>query len=582
MLAFFQANDIVTYWDEPTITMDYNEHEFHKTIQKNWKENVIPTVVLSSATLPKETELTETIPDFLNKFPGAEICNIVSHDCKKSIPIINKDGYVVLPHYLTNDYKKMLEIAIHCNNYLTLLRYFDLKGVVEFITFINKNKYANNRMAIERHFEDLNSIDMKNIKIYYVEMLRNIKEENWEVIYNYFQENRKPRIIENNNVDTKGNKIKKIQSLGPGVSSTSSNNLAGMPISRLASEQIHKHQPIQKGTSGVYITTKDAYTLTDGPTIFISNDIEKIAKFCIQQANIPNHVMEDLMTKIEYNNVINKQIYDIDLEIEEIKEGIESKVKNNVNAFHGGQTVKGRSKSNKDPKKLSKDVPDDIMNKSALNKLTEKLNVLRSMIKRACLNETFVPNKKNHLDKWNPCANVTNAFSSSVDEQIVSDIMALNGVDNLWKILLMMGIGVFINHENITYTEIMKTLADQQKLYMIIASSDYIYGTNYQFCHCFLSKDLDLTQEKVVQAMGRIGRNNIQQTYTVRFRDDAQILKLFTSNTEKPEVNNMNILFNSIKVKYENGIYLKLPEDDADANIDIYENKNAGEDELFE
>jgi hypothetical protein len=29
--------------------------------------------------------------------------------------------------------------------------------------------------------------------------------------------------------------------------------------------------------------------------------------------------------------------------------------------------------------------------------------------------------------------------------------------------------------------------------------------------------------------MGRIGRNNIQQTYTLRFRDDAQIFKLFTS-----------------------------------------------------
>ena len=62
--------------------------------RKNWKNNIIPTVVLSSATLPKENELPETIPDFLNKFPGAEICNIVSHDCKKSIPIINKNGFV--------------------------------------------------------------------------------------------------------------------------------------------------------------------------------------------------------------------------------------------------------------------------------------------------------------------------------------------------------------------------------------------------------------------------------------------------------------------------------------------------------
>jgi hypothetical protein len=148
--------------------------------------------------------------------------------------------------------------------------------------------------------------------------------------------------------------------------------------------------------------------------------------------------------------------------------------------------------------------------------------------------------------------------------------MALNKVDNLWKVLLMMGIGVFINHENIAYTEIMKKLADEQKLYMIIESSDYIYGTNYQFCHGFLSKDLDLTQEKVIQAMGRIGRNNIQQTYTVRFRDDTQIAKLFTSETEKPEVRNMNKLFNSRKVIYENGEYTEVPDEDDDKELDEY------------
>ena len=68
--------------------------------------------------------------------------------------------------------------------------------------------------------------------------------------------------------------------------------------------------------------------------------------------------------------------------------------------------------------------------------------------------------------------------------------------------------------------------------------------------------------QKVIQAMGRIGRNNIQQTYTVRFRDDSQINKLFTSDTEKPEVINMNKLFNTRLVKYENGEYIEEEETD--------------------
>jgi hypothetical protein len=106
----------------------------------------------------------------------------------------------------------------------------------------------------------------------------------------------------------------------------------------------------------------------------------------------------------------------------------------------------------------------------------------------------------------------------------------------------------------------MKKMADDQRLYLIIGTSDYIWGTNYQLCHGFIGKDMVLTQEKLIQSMGRIGRGNIQQTYTIRFRDDAQIDKLFTSDTAKPEVRNMNILFNSAKVQYMDGEYVSIPE----------------------
>ena len=563
MLAFFKAENIIMYWDEPTITMDYNEHEFHSTIRKNWKKNAIPNVVLSSATLPKLNELTETLPDFLNSFPGAEIVNIVSHDCKKSIPIINKDGFVMLPHYLHEEYDKTIKVAQHCNDYLTLLRYFDLKEVVEFITYVISNNYGTNKTRLERHFETLNDINMKNIKMYYVFLLQNITKNYWSAIYTHFKLIRKPRIFENDKIDTKGNKIIKYRSLGPGVTYKPINNpLEGSSLTRLASEQITRNQEeVKPGTSGVYVTTKDAYSLTDGPTIFISGDIEKIAKFCIQQANIPAVVMDEIMKKIEYNNIINEKLFELETDIEIMKDEADKRVKNEVKGFCGSHKITGRNKSSKDPKKINRDVPEGIENKGSLSKLTQEINSLRSMIKSATLNDTFIPNRNMHQDKWAQGLDTQHSFTSNIDEHIVSDIMALKGVDNTWKVLLMMGIGVFINHENITYTEIMKNLADEQRLYMIIASSDYIYGTNYQFCHGFLSKDLNLTQEKVIQAMGRIGRNNIQQTYTVRFRDDEQILKLFTSETEKPEIINMNRLFNTRKVVWKDNLYIELQDD---------------------
>ena len=99
-----------------------------------------------------------------------------------------------------------------------------------------------------------------------------------------------------------------------------------------------------------------------------------------------------------------------------------------------------------------------------------------------------------------------------------------------------MGIGVFKEHDNVKYIEIMKKLADSQRLFMIVASSDYIYGTNYQFCHTYLGKDIaNSTNQKLIQAIGRVGRNKLQQLYSIRIRDDDIIKKLFMPNKDNIE-----------------------------------------------
>jgi hypothetical protein len=90
---------------------------------------------------------------------------------------------------------------------------------------------------------------------------------------------------------------------------------------------------------------------------------------------------------------------------------------------------------------------------------------------------------------------------------------------------------------------------------------------------------LGLTQEKIIQALGRIGRNNIQQEYSARFRDDDQIATLFTrfESTAKPEVINMNMLFNSRNVKLNGQEFEQVDESDDEPHEfgdDDFENEN--------
>ena len=487
MLAFNLAEKIITYWDEPTITLDYEEHELHETIHNNWLNNQIPTVVLSCATLPSQVELAPIFDDFINKFDNGEVHRISSYDCRKSIPILNTDGCCVLPHYLYAEYAEMKQSAIYCKDNKTILRYFDLREIIMFIDYINKNEYVDERYTIDNYFEDkIQNITMNSLKEYYLEVLLHLNEDRWVDIYDYATETRKPRYNDNNSSNSNSNSNSNIQK-------------TELPV-------------------GVLVTTKDAYTLTDGPTIFLADDIDKIAKFYIKNTNISNGVYSEILNNIEYNNTITNKLNKLEKEIEtqEEREG------------------KTKSKGKDTGYKMSNEI----------KKLVNETDKLRKMVRIVSLDSVYLPNTRPHQARWAPDGEVrVNAFVSNIGEDMSKEIMLLTIEDHL-KFLLLLGIGVFKKIENKRYMEIIKQLADEQRLYMIIASSDYIYGTNYQFCHGFIGKDLtNMTQQKTLQAMGRVGRNNIQQDYTIRFRDNNMIMKLFQVPEHNVEAINMRKLF---------------------------------------
>ena len=510
MNAFNPLDRLVMYWDEPTIMLDYATHAYHPIIHNTWAKNIIPNIVLSSATLPQETEICRTLNDFRKRFPGGETHSIVSHDCKKSVPIVNKDGFVELPHYVFagGGYDRVKESVAHCKQYRTIMRYFDLREVVRFICTAHKmGAVSSSKYSIFRYFAGkITDITMTSIKMYYLEMLENITPGSWPIL-----------------------------------------------IDALVSSRTRFYE------SSIYLATADAHTLTDGPTIYLTDDVEKVAKFALQTANIPVTVFDDIMEDIEYNEKLTERIDEIEQRIED--ERIKREGSNGGGGGGGGGDAAGGggvrggravSKKEQDSKMCINDKSEKAMKKcDELIQLHAQLGELRSMVKTVTLNELFIPNSDEHLHEWTGGKiEKTNQCSSDVDPETVERIMLLP-VDNIWKLLLLMGIGAIssqlsANAQNTQYSDIIKSLAQTQKLYLIIASSDYIYGTNYQFCHGYIGKDLAaITQEKTIQAMGRIGRNALQQDYTVRFRDDANIKKLFLAVPagEKMEVTNMNKLF---------------------------------------
>lgn len=286
-------DDLITYWDEPTITMDYPDHSLHETIHRNWTENKISKVVLSCATLPKEGEIASTIANFQVRFPGANIHSITSFDCKKSISILNKDGRAVLPHLLFRDYGELVACVDHCTENKTLLRYFDLSEIVRLVKRLHDAGTLDEEYEIDAYFAGgITDITMNSIKQYYLEVLRHMDGDAWPALYD--------EMVADHSSKFRGSEpIRKIQSES-GVRNAGqvlANSLTGAPLSRTMSVSVapgstgHSTGPSTTtstaASTGILLTTGDAHTLTDGPTLYLAEDVSKIGKFLLQQSKIP-------------------------------------------------------------------------------------------------------------------------------------------------------------------------------------------------------------------------------------------------------------------------------------------------------
>ena len=531
MLSFNTEQEIITYWDEPTITMDYETHELHEIIHRNWVENKISKFVLSCATLPREDEISATIADFKDKFTKydeqqekfiePDVCSIVSFDCKKSISVVNSSGKCALPHFMFSCYRDILKCVDHCFKNKTLLRYFDLGEIVVFLEYVHSiGAIDQDRYLLNNWFRSISDITMNSLKLYYLEVLNHIDATQWEHIHKHLYNGQRNKFTKSADLTSSGGVLRKIKSedyshVKNTASFTRHKSMDG--YSNLVSNLVPVSSTlVPVSSTGTLLTTQDAHTLTDGPTIFIVEDVLKLGKFYIQQSKIPEKMFESMMEKIMRNNQIQQKIGGLEKTIED-----------------------ALGKEMEKEKKMEKE-----QYTGEVRRLKAELSHLQSQIQTIKIDDLYLPNCREHQHRWVSKEQVIqNAFVPDIEEENVRRIMMLE-IDTQMKVLLLLGIGVFLNKPNPAYMEIMKSLAYNQKLYLIIASSDYIYGTNYQFCHGFLGKDLtNMTQQKTIQAMGRIGRGNIQQDYTVRFRDDAMLMSLFQPIERNLEAINMSNLF---------------------------------------
>ena len=456
MESFFDAKQIVLFWDEPTISMDYDTHPLHEDITHIWKINKVSTIILSSATLPNESELQPLFDKYKAKHSGS-IHYLESLDETTNITLLDSNGRIVMPHTVFTNSEGMITFIKDYGK--SHMKFLSLDECASFIMFF-AYKFDFIMKELHLEFPTLKCVTSQSLRMFYYKVN--------ELLPDWF------------------------------------NNVNGFMKTRT-----------KKLNVGNLVVTESSHTLTHGPTIYLCENPTTWIDYFVSNSGILQSTMVDIEKKIQFNN-------DVAEKMSKVRKLIEDK------------TAKDEENENK-----MKEQRFDAATKT----LISELETLERSIKKIQFNHVYIPNTREHFSKWTSDLEYDTVcpFISDVDDSYVKKIMKLE-VDMNYKILILLGVGIF-NPNSGDYNDIMKELSEQKKLGVIIAGSDYIYGTNYQFSHAYIAEDLlKMTREKIIQSIGRVGRKEQNKTFTFRFRENELIPKLFMKG-DLLESDNMNKFF---------------------------------------
>ena len=434
MCAFNKPENIVLFWDEPTIILDQVSSPFHENISNIWKKNKIPNIVLSSATLPGRKYIPNIEKSFMEKFGDLSIVvEVTSNDNISNIKLFDPNGKCIMPHTFFMDNRDL-------NEYLSKYdekydRLFSTEECSSFILYFIKNM----KKSLIDYFPDIDSINTKNIKRIYFNILSTISPDYWKII-----------------VESYKIKHDRIHNIGP------------------------------------ELTSRHAKSIVNGPCLFITENPQIIVKYLNKISKIDKSILNIIQQNIEFNHGLKSKIDQIE---REISFELESK---NVN---DDESTKHNDSSSS---KLSQ----------SIEKKQSMVEQLQKKFKTISLPFSCIPNTLDHYDRFRSDGedgyHESDVFTSSLDNETIEKIMKLD-ISIEYKILCLQGIGIinreYNNEDYSIYENIIKELMDDKRLFVAIVNSDYIYGVNYQFSHCYLAKDIeDISHEKIIQSIGRVGR----------------------------------------------------------------------------
>jgi hypothetical protein len=261
-------------------------------------------------------------------------------------------------------------------------------------------------------------------------------------------------------------------------------------------------------------TQKDARVFEAGPCLYMTSNAAVVCRYCLESACIPAQMLSTLRANLAHNQKILSDV------------AVKTKLMEDKNKA-----------DEKKEKKMA-----DGRDKPEVKLLKEEIKRLTAALKPVNLPEAYIPNTEAHKRRFGNTA----GFCSNIDADAAATVLAIEGLPDNYSILFLMGIGV-MSHAHPEYLALVKSMLDENRLYMVVADQDFLWGTNFDFRYMIVAADLcvngahKLTPDMLQQMLGRVGRNGKNATVYSRIPNIGQLL--FCPPEIKVEQTKLNQLF---------------------------------------
>ena len=268
---------------------------------------------------------------------------------------------------------------------------------------------------------------------------------------------------------------------------------------------------------GTNFVSDHAHGLKYGPSIYLTQDYMNVIKFSIHKSNIPKNSLTDIQKNIESNDRIQTRINELENTLTSLLN----------DKFGDKEDVKNNSRE--------------------IQKIQDDINRLHKKILPITLPYEYIPNTKSHFERFHSTDfHNSNAFSSSLDDDSNRLIMNLDiDPNSSWHFYWVLGYfwtrKIFDEQD---YTIYQTQLKSWQNLddFSLSLQTPITYSESIINSHCYLGKDIkNITHEKIIQSIGRVGRKSQNSVFTFRFRNKEHINKFFDLSSGI-ETTNMNRL----------------------------------------